>query len=99
MIENRYECPSGLWNKFTASQKRLYNDVREQGFQEYIVPDGKRIVGDVWDVIAHNFAATAALNLLTKKQELGLWNYLVKKLKPLNDDNSIAKDIFNRITK
>jgi hypothetical protein len=97
-ITNRYECPTKLWDKFTKSQQRLYNDVREQSQQEFIVPNEKEIDVKVWDVITHNFAVTAALNLRTKKQDLALWNYLVKKLKSLDDNNLTAREIFNRVS-
>jgi len=36
---------------------------------------------------------------MNKKKEVLLWEYLVKKLGNLNDNNKVAKEIFNYITK
>lgn len=99
-IENKYNCPKALWNKFTNKAKSAYNHFRGEVTDiDFILPTRtSKITPEDWDIVSHNIAALVALDYPSKKDDLMLWNYLKKKLKPLNDNNLTAREIFERVT-
>jgi hypothetical protein len=98
-IENKYNVPNALWNKWTNSSKDLYNDMRDLSDVDVIAHSNYQVDAETWDVIAHNFAVEAvSIGRRTKRDEISLWSYLTKKLKPLKDNNLTAREIFDRVT-
>jgi len=59
-IENRFNCPKRLWNKFSDKGKIAYNNVR--GVKpDMIMPNHNALMGPVgWETVSHNYACFAA---------------------------------------
>lgn len=58
VIENRFNCPTRLWNKFSTRGRAAYNNVRAVN-KSTIIP-GIEFDAKVFDTISHNYACFAA---------------------------------------
>ncbi len=64
---NKYNCPNKLWSKFSATGKKVYNDVMMQALnnKHETLPLGhvilsKFLTDSEFEVISYNFACYAA---------------------------------------
>jgi hypothetical protein len=59
-IENRFNCPKRLWNKFSDDGKVAYNNVRGVNLN-LIISNHEALMGPkAWDAVSHNYACFAA---------------------------------------
>lgn len=60
-IENRYDCPNGLWKKMSDRRRIVYNNIRSHK-RDLVIPDhlSESITDKQWETISHNFAYLAA---------------------------------------
>lgn len=63
-IENRYDCPGGLWKKMSDKRKIAYNNMRSHK-RDIVIPDylSDSITEAQWECISHNFAYLAACEI------------------------------------
>ena len=70
VIENKYDCPNGVWFDFTPEEQEMYNLLRKEfsyrNHTLFIHPDAPKEVPDHWYTLAHNFSTIAVWRMFNK---------------------------------
>ena len=70
MIENKHNCPKGVWRDFKEEEKDYYNLLREEfnytNHPLFQHPDAPKQVPEYWDTLTHNFTTIATWRFFNK---------------------------------